>query len=110
MVLYPERMTANLESTRGLIYSSRVLLALVDTGMSREDAYAIVQRNAMKVWDDIQQARSGPSYRENLHADPECTIDGTALDAIFDPRAFLARSGVLFDRLETLEFQAAAGT
>ena len=59
LVVYPERMLANLESTRGLIYSSRVLLALVDTGISREDAYAIVQRNAMVVWDDIQQARDG---------------------------------------------------
>ena len=58
-MVYPERMLANLEKTRGLIYSSRVLLALVDTGMSREDAYAIVQRNAMAVWDDIQHARRG---------------------------------------------------
>jgi adenylosuccinate lyase len=104
LVLYPERMLANLESTRGLIYSSRVLLALVDRGSSREDAYAVVQRNAMRVWDDIQQARGGSSLRENLAADPECTLDAAALDAIFDPRAFLARSGVLFERLETLEF------
>ena len=61
LVLYPERMMANLESTRGLIYSSsRVLLALVDTGMLREDAYAIVQEAAMKTWADIQQAVPGP--------------------------------------------------
>ena len=64
LVLYPESMQANLDKTRGLIYSSRVLLALVSAGMKREDAYAIVQRNAMEVWDDIQHARSGPSYRE----------------------------------------------
>ena len=104
LVLYPERMTANLESTRGLIYSSRVLLALIDAGMSREDAYTVVQRNAMKVWDDIQQARTGPTYRENLEADPECALDAAALDAIFDPRAFLTRIGVLFERVEGLEF------
>ena len=55
MTLYPENMLANLNRTRGLIYSSRALLALVDTGMLREEAYAIVQDNAMKVWDDIQK-------------------------------------------------------
>ena len=77
LVVYPERMLANLESTRGLIYSSRVLLALVDTGMSREDAYAIVQRNAMGVWDDIQQARDGATYRELLAADPEVIAAGS---------------------------------
>ncbi len=104
LVLYPERMKANLESTRGLIYSSRVLLALVDTGMPREDAYTIVQRNAMSVWDDIKAARGGPSYRDSLAADPECPLTGAQLDAIFDPWAFLSRVGVVFDRVETLEF------
>ena len=104
MVLYPARMRANLDSTRGLIYSSRVLLALVDTGITREDAYAIVQRNAMAVWDDIQQAREGASYRELLEADPECTLDAEKLDALFDPREFLTRTGVLFERVEALEF------
>ncbi|PKQ30431.1 MAG: adenylosuccinate lyase [Actinobacteria bacterium HGW-Actinobacteria-10] len=104
LVVYPEVMKANLEKTRGLIYSSRVLLELVDTGILREDAYAIVQRNAMKVWDDIQQARSGPSYREALAADPECTLTDAQLDAIFDPWAFLARSGVVFERLGEVEF------
>ena len=59
LVVYPENMLANLEKTRGLIYSSRVLLALVGTGMLREDAYAIVQRASMRVWDDIQQAPPG---------------------------------------------------
>ncbi len=104
LVLYPQRMKANLESTRGLIYSSRVLLTLVDTGITREDAYAIVQRNAMVVWDDIQQARDGATYRELLAADPECTLTADQLDEVFDPRAFLARSGVLFDRVDALEF------
>lgn len=104
MVLYPERMRANLEATRGLIYSSRVLLALVDGGMLREDAYAVVQRNAMVVWDDIQQARSGASFRERLEADAECALTAGELDAIFDPWAFLARSGVLFERLEGCGF------
>jgi adenylosuccinate lyase len=106
LVVYPANMLANLEKTRGLIYSSRVLLALVDAGASREDAYAIVQRNAMKVWDDLQQARSGKSFREQLEADPEATLllSDEALDACFDPWAFLARVGVVFDRLEALQF------
>ena len=50
LVVYPERMQANLDSLGGLVFSQRVLLALTQAGMSREDAYAVVQRNAMKVW------------------------------------------------------------
>ena len=104
LVVYPEVMLANLEKTRGLIYSSRVLLELVDAGMKREDAYLVVQRNAMAVWDDIQHARAGASYRERLEADAECVLSAQQLDAIFDPRAFLARAGVVFERVEGLEF------
>jgi adenylosuccinate lyase len=104
LVLYPERMLANLEATRGLIFSSRVLLKLVDTGVTREGAYAIVQRNAMVVWDDIQQAREGKSYLQLLLADPECTLTAEQLDEVFDPWAFLGRIGVLFERVEALEF------
>jgi adenylosuccinate lyase len=104
LVAYPEVMRANLEKTRGLIYSSRVLLELVDGGMKRDDAYLVVQRNAMAVWDDIQHARSGANYRERLQTDPECTLTAGQLDAIFDPHAFLARVGVVFERVEALEF------
>ncbi len=104
LVLYPERMRVNLEATRGLIYSSRVLLALVDTGMLREDAYAIVQRNAMAVWEDIQSARPGLGFRERLEADGDCPLSGERLESIFDPRSFLARAGVVFERLEALGF------
>jgi adenylosuccinate lyase len=105
LVVYPDNMLANLNKTRGLIYSSRVLLALVDTGLSREDAYAIVQRNAMQVWDDLQHARAGASFRELLEADPDAAaLTPAVLDECFDPRGFLARVGVLFERLETLEF------
>lgn len=100
LLLYPERMRANLEVTRGLIYSSRVLLALVGAGMLREDAYAVVQRNAMAVWEDIQNARSGPSFRERLDADPEFPICDEELAVIFEPTGFLARVDVVFERLE----------
>ncbi len=101
---YPESMMANLNKTRGLIYSSKVLLALVNTGITREDAYAIVQRNAMDTWHDVQQAKQGPTYRERLEADDACTLDAATLDEIFDPWDFLQRKDVVFDRLETLEF------
>ena len=104
LILYPEQMKANLNKTRGLIYSSKVLLALVETGITREAAYVIVQRNAMDTWHDVQQVRQGPSFRERLEADPECTLGAEQLDAIFDPRAFLKRSDILFDRLEGLSF------
>lgn len=104
LTLYPENMLANLNRTRGLIFSSRALLALVDTGMLREDAYAIVQDNAMKVWDDIQQARPGKTYRELLEADVRCPLASEQLDDIFDPWHFLARKDVLFERLRALEF------
>lgn len=102
--LYPENSKANLHRTRGLIFSSRVILALVNTGITREDAYVIVQRNAMKVWADLQQAVEGPTFRENLEADEDCTLTSEQLDDIFDPWAFLQRKDVIFKRLEALEF------
>lgn len=106
LILYPARMKANLDLTRGLIYSSKVLLALVDTGISREDAYKIVQRNSMAVWDDVHAAVDGPDLRARLEADPECTVTPETLDEIFDPWDFLTRRDALFDRLEQLSFEA----
>ncbi|WP_270471175.1 adenylosuccinate lyase [Collinsella intestinalis] len=106
LILYPARMKANLDLTRGLIYSSKVLLALVDTGISREDAYKIVQRNSMAVWDDVHAAVDGLDLRARLEADPECTVTSEKLDEIFDPWDFLTRRDVLFDRLEQLSFEA----
>ncbi len=102
--VYVNKSLHNLWRTRGLIFSSKVILALVDTGMTREDAYVVVQRNAMKVWDDIQQAIDGPSFRENLEADPDCPLTEAQLDAIFDPTSFLGHKDVIFDKLKDLEF------
>lgn len=104
LILYPARMKANLDLTRGLIYSSKVLLALVDTGISREDAYKIVQRNSMAVWDDVHAAVDGPDLRARLEADPECTVTSEKLDEIFDPWDFLTRCDSVFARLEQLSF------
>jgi adenylosuccinate lyase len=100
LLIYPENCRANLERTRGLIFSSKVLLALVDDGLSRDEAYDIVQRNAMAVWEDIQNARAGLSFRERIEADPEANLSREQLDVIFDPWAFLARIDLLFERLQ----------
>ena len=63
--VFPEKMWANIEDSRGLIFSQRVLLALVDRGMAREEAYQVVQRNAMRSWDQQED------FRELLKADPD---------------------------------------
>lgn len=104
LILYPEQMKANLNKTRGLIYSSKVLLALVDTGITREDAYKIVQENAMATWREVQQCVEGTSFKEKLEADERCTLSESQLTEIFDPWAFLGRIDVVFDRLEELSF------
>jgi adenylosuccinate lyase len=67
LVIYPERMRANLDLLGGLIHSQRVLLALTAAGVSREDAYRLVQRNAMKVWQE------GKDFQTELLADPDVT-------------------------------------
>lgn len=102
--VYVNKSLHNLWRTRGLIFSSKVILALVDTGMTREDAYVVVQRNAMKVWDDIQQAIDGPTFRENLEADPDCPLTEAQLDEIFDPTSFLGHKDMVFEKLKDLEF------
>lgn len=102
--VYPEKMEHNLWRTRGLIFSSKVLLALVNTGMSRGNAYAIVQRNAMGVWSDIQNAVDGPTFRKKLEQDPEMGLSKETLDEIFNPWNFLTHKETLFQRLENLEF------
>ena len=78
--VFPDRMWANVESSRGLVFSQRTLLALVDKGLAREDAYKIVQRNAMRSWDDNQD------FRDLLKADPEAKVSLSAeeMDEIFD--------------------------
>ncbi len=95
------RMAANLNMTRGLIYSSRILLALVDKGMDRQAAYKLVQRNAQKVWRDEDE---GQGLLAMLKADPDVTakITPEELDAIADPTAYLAWIDTAFERLKLL--------
>ncbi len=68
LVIYPDNMIANMNKFRGLIHSQRVLLALTQKGVSREDAYAVVQRNAMKVWEH------GADFKSELKSDPDVTV------------------------------------
>ena len=103
LVLYPERMKANLEATRGLIYSSHILLAMIDTGMSREDAYEVVQTAAMQVWEDVQSARIGPGLLELLATDDFCPLTLEQLQDICKPENFLTRIDTIFDRLKNLQ-------
>jgi adenylosuccinate lyase len=86
LVVYPERMLANLESLGGVVHSGEVLLALARAGISREDAYRIVQRNAMDTWTRLGQPDER-GFRANLDVDPEVAgrVDAAALDAAFSP-------------------------
>jgi adenylosuccinate lyase len=96
----PERMLRNMEASHGLVFSGRVLLALVDAGLSREEAYEIVQRNALEAW-----RREAP-FRSLLEADPAAgaRLDAAALDRVFDLESFLGNVDAVFARtLDRLE-------
>ncbi len=98
--VYPENMAANIEKSFGLIFSQRVLLALVKAGMLRDDAYAVVQRSAMRAWQEKT------SFRDLLLADAEVTgrLSQAELEACFDPAGSLRNMGVIFDRVAALEW------
>ncbi len=93
--VYPQRMRENLELTQGLIFSQRVLLALIETGLSRQAAYAIVQRNAMRAW------KERVPLRPLLDADPEVTsrLDSVKLDETFDYAVYTRHVDDSFRRL-----------
>jgi len=78
LLVYPERMQANLDKLGGLVHSQRVLLALTQAGVSREDAYRLVQRNAMPVW------RGEGQFLDLLKADEEVILSDDELEALFD--------------------------
>ncbi|MBC7247685.1 MAG: adenylosuccinate lyase [Actinobacteria bacterium] len=96
--LHPDNMRRNLELTRGLIFSESVLLALVDTGLTREEAYALVQRNAMESW------ASGRELLSLLLEDAEVTarLSREELEACFDLQVHLRNVDRVFERLEAL--------
>lgn len=99
LVVFPERMLANLDASHGLVFSQPVLLALVASGLTRDDAYRIVQRNAMRAWDE------STSFRALLEAEPEIAAlpDAAAmLDAAFDLERSLQNLDVVFGQLDEL--------
>ncbi len=96
MVVDSGRMSENLAATNGLVFSQKVLLELIESGMPRDDAYRVVQRNAMKSWED------GTGLQENLAGDPEVTLTNDDLAACFDAAAYLANTGAVWDRLDHL--------
>jgi len=95
LVVYPERMRENLERFRGLIHSQRVLLALTQKGVSREDAYRLVQRNAMKVWD------TGADFLTELKADAEvrAALSEAEIEALFDLGYHIRHVDTIFTRV-----------
>jgi adenylosuccinate lyase len=95
LVVYPERMRANLDKLGGLIHSQQVLLALIEAGVSREDAYRLVQRNAMKVWEE------NGNFLDALLADKEvrAALPEKTLRAQFDVSYHLKHVDTIFDRV-----------
>ena len=97
LVVYPERMQKNLDRMGGLVHSQRVLLALTQAGLSREESYALVQRNAMKVWELDGQL----SLLDLLKADPEVSqrLSDGELNALFNLDYHFKHVDTIFDRL-----------
>jgi len=98
LVVYPERMERNLWASHGLFFSHRLLLALVEGGAERGDAYRLVQRNAMRAWDEELD------FAELVRGDPEiaASLDAAALEHVFDLGATVANLDRTFDRLRRL--------
>ncbi|MCW2571454.1 MAG: adenylosuccinate lyase, partial [Frankiales bacterium] len=94
-----DRMRTNLESSGGLIYTSTVLLELVESGLSREDAYAFVQAAAMQTWE------TGIPFRETLTQQAKeagTELDEARLDEVCRPERYLERLAPVFERLAEL--------
>jgi adenylosuccinate lyase len=98
LVVDEARMLRNLEATLGLVFSQAVLLAIIEEqGLARDEAYRIVQRNALRAWDE------GLPLRDLLAEDLDVALHPEVLDRCFSPQHFLRHSGVIFDRLEQIE-------
>jgi adenylosuccinate lyase len=97
LLVYPERMQKNLDRMGGLVHSQRVLLALTQAGLSREESYSLVQRNAMKVWESDGQL----SLLDLLKADPDVSqrLSADELNALFDLGYHFKHVDTIFDRL-----------
>jgi len=95
LLVYPENMQANLDQLGGLVHSQQVLLALTQKGVSRENAYVYVQRNAMKIWAE------GGSYLDNLKADADVSahLSDQELDSLFDLNQHFQHVDTIFKRV-----------
>jgi len=93
--VYPRRMKRNMDLTRGLLFSQRVMLALIDKGLARQEAYRLVQRNAMKSW------KEGKRFLTLLKADPEvvAVLPSAELEPLFDVKYYLRYVDDVFERL-----------
>ncbi len=99
--VFPERMIANLEASHGLVFSQPVLLALVQAGLSRDDAYRTVQTTAMRAWDQGRNFRR--LLDEQLAADSRVAVDPAVLDRAFDVQRSLLHVGNVFEALDQIE-------
>ena len=95
LIVREERMRRNLEASHYLFFSQRVLLALVEAGLSRDDAYRVVQRNAMRAWDEELD------FRELARADEEIASH-VDLDTVFDLSAYTQHVDTVFARLNSI--------
>ncbi len=95
LTVYPENMMANMEKTYGLIYSQRVLLALIDKGLSREEAYDLVQARAMQAWEEQVPFRSLVEQEEAV----QTRLSIAELDECFDVKQHLGQIDMIFERL-----------
>ena len=95
LVVYPERMRENLEATRGLVFSGRLLLALTQAGVAREQAYEWVQRSAMKAWDE------GDDFRKLVLADEDigAHLSAEQIVGVFSVESYLRNIGAIFARV-----------
>jgi adenylosuccinate lyase len=95
LVVHPDRMRRNLDASQGLAFSHRLLLALVDAGLARDEAYRVVQAHAMRAWEEER------SFRELVAADP-AVAGRLDLDEVFDLDASVRHVDTVFDRLHSL--------
>jgi adenylosuccinate lyase len=95
--VFPDRMRANLDASFGLVFSQPVLLALVQGGLARDEAYGIVQENAARSWAEKRM------FRDLLDADPRVVVDTSLLDEAFDMQRSLRHSGAVFDAVDEIK-------
>jgi len=95
LVVFPARMEENLWSSHGLFFSQKLLLALVEAGLGRDEAYRLVQRHALRAWDESRD------FRELVRSDAEL-VSRVDLDGVFDLSTYTRHLDVVFERLHAL--------